>query len=96
MAVCAKNYMIWNDWALNENMRIWKREQTNPEALWEVKGGALKWWQLLQEAVRVAGERNVEMPPIYFHHRDSASSLLLIVSKCLRCRFAMPKLSDIQ
>ena len=66
MAVCAKNYMIWNDWALNENMRIWKREQTNPEALWEVKGGALKWWQLLQEAVRVAGERNVEMPPIYF------------------------------
>lgn len=62
----SQNYMIWNDQALNENMRIWQREQKDPEALWGATGGPIEWWQLLQEALRVAGEKNVELPPIYF------------------------------
>lgn len=58
--------MKWDSYAVSENMRIWDREQKNPEALWTIQYGPLHWYAILTTAVHVAQEKQVSLPPIYF------------------------------
>ena len=56
--------MIWDDFAILENMRIWKREK-ELELFYDIDGGPLDWYALLCEAVYNTENKN-KLPPIYF------------------------------
>lgn len=58
--------MKWNNEAIKENIKIWAREQNNPEALWEIEYGVLAWHGMLNMAVKLAQKTNTPLPPIYF------------------------------
>lgn len=73
--------MLWNEFAIRENMKLWKREQNDPEALWLIDDGPLVWYSILTEALSEARAKHIALPPIYFPSPRQCNQFIDFVNK---------------